>query len=90
MSSDIASGATVRGCKKELSGYSGCPAGDNYCVECERDYCNASPIPWNRVKCHQCEGLACATTSPDTAKYCSSYQDNEQCYTVTAAVEGMG
>lgn len=83
---DSATGATVRGCTKELEGYSGCPVGDGTCVDCDRHYCNAATIPWWRVKCHQCEGTECMTTSITTAKYCDTYQDNEQCYSVLAYV----
>lgn len=85
---DFTSGATIRGCAKELEGYPGCNVNAEYCVDCERNYCNAAPIPWFRIKCHQCEGLDCAITSLDTPKYCSNYKDNDQCYSVSATVNG--
>lgn len=86
--SDSASGATVRGCKKELSNFSGCTDGDNYCVDCDRSYCNAAAIPWWRIKCHQCEGVGCGKTTWENSKYCSKYEENDQCYSVIAAVDG--
>lgn len=71
-----------------MIGYSGCPEGNNYCVDCDRSYCNAAAIPWWRVKCHQCNGLECASTSWTTAKYCSDYMDNEECFSVMGIVDG--
>lgn len=86
--SELESGATIRGCKKEMPGYTGCPAGNDYCVECDRNFCNAAAIPWWRIKCHQCEGVGCESTSWDTIKYCDNYMDDDQCYSVVGDVNG--
>lgn len=78
---DVTTGATVRGCAQELADYDeeACPGGT--CVDCTRNYCNAAPIPFDRRKCHQCEGAAdCARVTIETPKYCRNYRPDDQCY----------
>lgn len=71
-----------------MAEYTGCAAGDNYCVDCDRNYCNAAPIPWFRVKCHQCQGAECSVPTLNTAQYCANYVDNDQCYSIMSIGDG--
>lgn len=71
-----------------MAEYKGCEQGDNLCVECDRNFCNAASFPAGRTSCFQCEGEACKTASFQDIKICSNYQENDSCYSVYSEVDG--
>ncbi|KFB46447.1 AGAP008117-PA-like protein [Anopheles sinensis] len=77
----------IRGCSSNYETPYACSAQLETCLQCEGDYCNAGPIPRNRIKCHQCagSGVDCLSPAIGDAKYCPIYNyEEERCYTYFA------
>uniref|UniRef100_A0A1I8NLT5 DUF753 domain-containing protein n=1 Tax=Stomoxys calcitrans TaxID=35570 RepID=A0A1I8NLT5_STOCA len=74
----------ARGCLDDLDldDREECVAGTKpYCQACDDESCNTFKIPETRRKCHVCSGGDCE--DPESAE-CTSFRENDQCYTLFA------